>query len=277
MRKKLIQTIEVFECDDYNLLHLGDYNRCGSIDCLYQSGVTDTMINQFKSRVAKLKKSILSEGYDIYQPIMVWKNPDTNKLEILDGQGRYQACKELSIPFYYIVNTNITTSEMASKYVYSINNDRKSWSQVDNVLVKANSDVDVNNKEANRKLLDLVSKLGCSISTARLIYYGSDSLSNSKNNYTNLPIRPNFDTKIRVYKKTIELRPVGFKSTAFLRVVIGEMCENPNFTTMVEDRYYKWLKKFDGVPSTSANGNRKLLNDAINNKDFVIDLRNKNK
>lgn len=50
-----------------------------------------------KRRVKKIKDSILDVGY-VLQPILVNEN-----MEIIDGQGRFNACLELELPILYMV------------------------------------------------------------------------------------------------------------------------------------------------------------------------------
>lgn len=49
-----------------------------------------------ESRKRKIIKSIQKVGY-IINPIIV-----NEKMEIIDGQGRYEACKELGLPIYFV-------------------------------------------------------------------------------------------------------------------------------------------------------------------------------
>ena len=58
-----------------------------------------TLIDQHYKKVLK---SIKENDYTKYQPILV-----NNKMEIVDGQNRFLACKELGIPFHFIVSDEI--------------------------------------------------------------------------------------------------------------------------------------------------------------------------
>lgn len=53
------------------------------------------------ARVSKIKKSILKNGW-FTNPILV-----NEKMEIIDGQGRYAALKELNMPIEYVVERGI--------------------------------------------------------------------------------------------------------------------------------------------------------------------------
>ena len=56
--------------------------------------------NRFINRgsVNKLKEAISAKGYRVYLPILVNKD-----MEIIDGQHRFTACREMGLPIYYQV------------------------------------------------------------------------------------------------------------------------------------------------------------------------------
>ena len=66
-----------------------------------------------------LKKSL--QVKQIPSPIIV-----NEKFEIADGQNRFQACKELNLPIYYIVVENITMGD-----VQRLNTNSKKWVHTD--------------------------------------------------------------------------------------------------------------------------------------------------
>lgn len=68
-----------------------------------------------KKRVEKIKKSILKVGY-ITSPILVNQN-----MEIIDGQGRFEALKQLQLPIEYIVQSDIGIKECIAMNVYQTN------------------------------------------------------------------------------------------------------------------------------------------------------------
>lgn len=72
------------------------------------------------SRVNKIKESILNVGY-ITSPIIV-----NEKYEVIDGQGRLQALKELELPVEYIIHKGIGITECISMNVHQTN-----WSMRD--------------------------------------------------------------------------------------------------------------------------------------------------
>ena len=71
-------------------------------------------------RVDKIKKSIESVGY-IPNPIIV-----NEKYEVIDGQGRLQACKELGLDVYYLVVEGIGMEECIS-----MNMEQSNWKVMD--------------------------------------------------------------------------------------------------------------------------------------------------
>lgn len=68
-----------------------------------------------ESRVNKIKKSIAKVGY-ITSPILVNEN-----MEIIDGQGRFEALKQLQLPVEYIVQERIGIKECIAMNVYQTN------------------------------------------------------------------------------------------------------------------------------------------------------------
>ena len=73
-----------------------------------------------RERVKKIRKSIEKVGY-IPNPIIV-----NEKYEVIDGQGRLQALKELEKPVFYIVVPNIGMAECIS-----MNIDMTNWTLMD--------------------------------------------------------------------------------------------------------------------------------------------------
>ena len=93
-----------------------DYKRFDTI-----SG--NRQISQVK--VDRLTKDI-SEGLDLtpYAPIIVFEKDDA--LKIVDGQHRFEACKELGIPIYYV-----TCNELNLKKIARINSRSDKWKNKD--------------------------------------------------------------------------------------------------------------------------------------------------
>ena len=72
------------------------------------------------ARINKIRKSIMEVGY-ITSPILVNEN-----MEIIDGQGRFEALKMLGLPIEYIVQPGINIKECIAMNVYQTN-----WSLLD--------------------------------------------------------------------------------------------------------------------------------------------------
>lgn len=67
------------------------------------------------ARINKIKKSIMEVGY-ITSPILVNEN-----MEIIDGQGRFEALKQLELPIEYIVQSGISVKECIAMNIYQTN------------------------------------------------------------------------------------------------------------------------------------------------------------
>ena len=72
--------------------------------------------NRGLDHVAKVKKSIEKVGY-LYCPILV-----NEKWEIVEGQHRFTACKELGLPIMYVMQTGLSI-----KQVQALNTCAKTW------------------------------------------------------------------------------------------------------------------------------------------------------
>ena len=94
--------VKIFTSSDYSIFKLSDLNR-------------------EPTHYKKVLKSIKENDYTKYQPILV-----NNKMEIVDGQNRFLACKELGIPVHFIVSDEIKIFAAAD-----INKASKNWSTED--------------------------------------------------------------------------------------------------------------------------------------------------
>lgn len=83
------------------------------------------------SRVNKIKNSILSVGY-ITSPIIVNEN-----FEVIDGQGRLEALKQLSLPVEYIIHKNAGINECRAMNLYQTN-----WNMTDYIESYAEEGID---------------------------------------------------------------------------------------------------------------------------------------
>lgn len=77
--------------------------------------------NRNPGHYKKVKESIEANDYTKYQPILVSK-----KMEIVDGQNRFLACKELNLPIHFIVSEDIHIFAAAD-----INQAAKNWGAID--------------------------------------------------------------------------------------------------------------------------------------------------
>lgn len=108
-----------------------------------------------QKKVNKIKKSINEVGY-ISNPIIVNEN-----MEIIDGQHRLEALKELGKPVEYIVQKNLNIKE-----VLFMNINQEKWNMMD--YIKSYAEL---GNESYKKLLDLIelypiynlNTIGCAI------------------------------------------------------------------------------------------------------------------
>lgn len=94
---------EILETTNYDLFKKLEGNRATTV-----------------GRVDKIKKSIMEVGY-ITSPILVNEN-----MEIIDGQGRFEALRELKLPVEYIIQPGLNFRECIAMNVYQTN-----WSMTD--------------------------------------------------------------------------------------------------------------------------------------------------
>ncbi|HSH51412.1 MAG TPA: ParB/RepB/Spo0J family partition protein [Bacteroidales bacterium] len=93
----------VRKTDEYDLFKLMDANR--SID---------------PSHVKTLKNSINEHGV-LINPILV-----NNKMQVVDGQNRLEACRQVGEPIYYLI-----VDDYGIKEVQALNLNQKNWTQQD--------------------------------------------------------------------------------------------------------------------------------------------------
>lgn len=95
---KHTKAYDVFVTSDYSLFNSLEGNR----------EVTN-------GRKKKIINSIHEIGW-IKNPIIV-----NEKMEIIDGQGRFEACKELGFPIEYVIDEGIGIEECRSMNIYQVN------------------------------------------------------------------------------------------------------------------------------------------------------------
>lgn len=149
--------VKIFISSDYDKFKLSKFNR---------------EPKHFK----KLMKSIQENDYSMYQPILV-----NHDMEIVDGQGRFLACKELGLPIHFIVSEEIKIYAASE-----INQASTNWNSNDYVhhYVKRG-------KESYIRLLSLSIKFGQKIS----IIASFGKLSNGAKSYSECLRRGDFQFK----------------------------------------------------------------------------------
>jgi hypothetical protein len=81
-----------------------------------------------KNGVYEKVKSIQSMGYIKQQAILV-----TTDFYIVDGQHRFEACKELSLPIFYRIIDKHSTEPNLLDFIRAIQNTQRKWSNKDSV------------------------------------------------------------------------------------------------------------------------------------------------
>jgi hypothetical protein len=100
-------------------------------------------LNRVPGHYKKVLESIKENDYTKYQPILVNK-----KMEIVDGQNRFLACRDLGIPIHFIVSETINILAAAD-----INKASKNWNSMDYVQHYAKR-----GRESYIDLLDICAK-----------------------------------------------------------------------------------------------------------------------
>jgi len=93
------------------------------------------------ARIKKIQTSIMNVGY-ITSPILV-----NEKMEIIDGQGRFEALKGLKMPIEYIMHPGIALKECQAMNIYQSN-----WKLLD--YIKSYAEVGNQNYIRLQSLLD---------------------------------------------------------------------------------------------------------------------------
>lgn len=115
MKLRVTKTLLMSNVNEVNIKTSFDYSRFK----FYPS-------NREPNHWRKLYNSIKENDLTKYVPIVV-QNVD-GFLYIVDGQGRFLACKELGIPIYYIESTN---GEIGDKDIATMNTNQTSWRLID--------------------------------------------------------------------------------------------------------------------------------------------------
>lgn len=97
---QVVKTQEVYQTSDYSLFKYMGGNR-----------------NVNKAHVKTLIRALEKRNFLDEEPIEVNEN-----MEIIDGQHRFEAAKELGVPIYYVVKENQTIEHVRAK-----NSGRRNW------------------------------------------------------------------------------------------------------------------------------------------------------
>jgi len=166
-----------------------------------------------KLHLARLKKSM--QDNHLISPILVNEN-----MQIIDGQHRFAAAKELNLPIYYFI-----VHGYGLKEVQTLNANSKNWGANDYL----DGYVDMG-KEPYVKYKHFITKYKLGHQATRRILYGHDNGGAAK-------VFFNGDFKIRDWDKAIKiaeylesLKPfyAGYKRRSFISAVIA-LLDNPNF------------------------------------------------
>jgi len=125
--------VRIFITSDYTIFKLSELNRV-------------------PGHYKKVLESIRENDYTMYQPILV-----NSKMEIVDGQNRFLACRELGLPVHFIVSEDINIFAAAD-----INRASKNWSSNDYAEHYAKR-----GREPYIRLLDLCAKYNQRISVVQ--------------------------------------------------------------------------------------------------------------
>ncbi|MBO5955184.1 MAG: ParB N-terminal domain-containing protein [Clostridia bacterium] len=119
----------VYSTDDYNVFKKLEGNR-----------------DVFEQRKKIISESIIANGW-VRNPIVV-----NEKMQIIDGQGRFEACKSLGLPIEYVVavGANINTC-------VALNVKQKNWAAMD--YVECFSKIGNEHYKVLKKLIGIYSKM----------------------------------------------------------------------------------------------------------------------
>jgi hypothetical protein len=230
-------TNRIYKSDNYKLLSFSKCNRIGSQE-QYSQFSNRKMGRRFKKRVEQLKISIKKNGYDEQHPIIVWKDPVSQILFILDGQGRYAACEELGVPYLYTIHNSIKSEKDAEDYINLHNNIRLNWSVEDRVYVSSKSH-DVLTSSAHSKIIELDKRLNCGATSAMTILYGINSIHPEKFGQ-NIRERRNWEITEEILSKCRNMGVKFWSNLPFVRAV-AKMCETEGFNDKVKKKFLKQI------------------------------------
>lgn len=190
-----------------------------------------------ESRKQKIIESIDKNGY-ISNPIIV-----NEKYEVIDGQGRLEACKELGISIDYYVVENIGIEECRV-----LNMNMTNWSLMDYIKSYAS--------EGNEEYINLynLAKMGCGINTylfANHLYGGTSSKENiqtgkarcSMDTYSNAKDALEYLMTVKPFTDTLDGRRNNLER-AILFAYKDENCDLERLTYCIS-KYYSMLTNIE--------------------------------
>ena len=125
------------QSSEYEVFNLLDYNR-----------------NINRNQVNKIKESITKHGYVTSNPIIVDKD-----MNIIDGQHRFTACKEMGLPIEYEIQ------DVKDDLIIDLNTTQRSWSLADYVKYYALKQ----NRQSYLRLMNLSSELNLSYNSLLIL------------------------------------------------------------------------------------------------------------
>ena len=208
-----------------------------------------------REHVNKLKESLSKYGFLESQPITV-----TNNFEIIDGQHRFIACKDMGLPVNYVV----VDSKNVDNMLIDLNNTQRKWNVQDYVVFYAEQ-----GNENYIRLLQLSKKFNISISCVCAIAQNSvqggrdtDIIKSGNFRFQNseTPIVESKITTVLSACKYCGLKP----SDRFIRAIVL-VSRHPQFiwkeflqkVSYQRDKCYK---------CSTTSGYIKMLEDIYNNK-----------
>lgn len=203
---------------EYNKFNLLDYNR-----------------NLNSKQINKLKDSITKHGYLNSNPIIV-----DQKMNIIDGQHRFTACKEMGLPIIYEIVDN------SNEMIIDLNTTQKKWSLDDYVNYYATR---YNNKNYLR-LQRICKKTNLRPNTVMTILKGSTSGDIAKEvKFGNLRIKEEDEIRISSTLETIIniANSLRIKLTTRYIEAILQLSRFDNF------KWKKMIEQSDKYPTLAYN------------------------
>jgi len=128
--EKTAYSTKCFVSKDYSKLNYFSENRFANAG--NQVSVITSQMKDFLKRVKRMKAVIVENGYNKCFPIICFLD-EGNTLRMVDGQTRFEVCKELGIEFYYEIRP-FESKEDALKCMFSMNNTGTAWTVTEKLL-----------------------------------------------------------------------------------------------------------------------------------------------